>query len=170
MKDWINVMPSQKETKDNLVKIIDFKETRVAVLKHRGDPTGIKLSVSRFIAWRQAVGLVPGRSATFNILYDHPGKTAPAEFRLDLCAATEDEVASNPARIVAGIIPGGRCAVLRHIGSDAGLEAALVWLCMEWLPRSGERRREFPLYLQRVLFFPACSEDEAVLDLFLPLL
>ncbi|WP_408605894.1 hypothetical protein [Mastigocladopsis repens] len=38
-----------------------------------------------------------------------------------------------------------------------------------WLPLSGEEPRDFPLYLQRVSFFPDVPEYEAITDIFLPL-
>ena len=154
---------------DEQVRFVDFPETRIAVLEHRGDPALIGGSIRRFIAWRKQMGLPPRLSATFNILHGDPATAAPAEFRLDLCAATEREVAPNDAGIVARTIPGGRCAVLRHTGTDDGLGAALRYLYADWLPRSGEEPRDFPAYLQRVTFFPDVPEAEAVTDIFLPL-
>jgi AraC family transcriptional regulator len=154
---------------DDQVTIVDVQDTRVAVLEHRGDPALIGDSVRAFIAWRKSVRLPPWISATYNILYDNPHETAPEAFRLDLCAATEMGVAGNDAGIVVKVIPGGRCAVLRYTGSDDGLGDAVFYLYADWLPRSGEEPRDFPLYCQRVSFFPDVAEHEAVTDIFLPL-
>lgn len=151
------------------VKITQFAATRVAVLEHRGAPALIEDSVRRFIAWRKEVGLPPWLSATFNILYDDPGTTRPEQFRLGLCAATEREIAANAAGIVAMTIPGGRCAVLRHVGSNDALGRAATYLRAEWLPGSGEQPRDFPLYVQRLTLLPEVPEHEAVADIFLPL-
>jgi AraC family transcriptional regulator len=52
------------------------------------------------------------------------------------------------------LIPGGRCAVLRHIGSEDHLGETVSFLYSQWLPQSGEELRDFPLYFQRVLVFP----------------
>jgi AraC family transcriptional regulator len=156
-------------TTDDRVKIVDFPATRVAVLEHRGDPALIGDTVRRFIAWRRAVGLPPARSATFNILYDDPAETPPEAFRLDLCAATERALDVEAAGLVIRTIPAGRCAVLRHVGSDDGLEPAIRYLYADWLHRSGETLRDFPAYCQRVRFFPDVPETEAVIDIFLPL-
>ena len=151
------------------VQIVSFPDTRVAVLEHRGDPSQIGSSVRRFIEWRRENHLPPGASATFNILYGDPATTPPAEYRCDLCAATDRGVAENPFGVVEKTIPGGRCAVLRHVGSDDTLGEALRYLYAGWLPASGEEPRDFPPYLQRVRFFPDVPEHEAVVDLFLPL-
>jgi AraC family transcriptional regulator len=136
------------------VRIVDFEETCVAVLEHRGSPALIGDSVRKFIDWRKQAGLPPGISATFNILYDNPAETAPENFRLDLCAATRKDVAPNGVGAAAKVIPGGRCAVLRHTSSDDGLGDSISYLYVDWLPRSGEEPRDFPPYCQRVSFFP----------------
>lgn len=151
------------------VRIVDTRDVRVAVLEHRGDPAKIGDSIRRFIAWRKAAGLAPRNSATFNILYDNPDSTPPEDFRLDLCAATDRAVAPNDAGIFAKVIPGGRCAVLRHVGTEESFAVAALYLYAGWLPGSGEELRDFPLYCQRISFFPDVPEHEAVTDLFLPL-
>jgi AraC family transcriptional regulator len=67
------------------------------------------------------------------------------------------------------VIPGGRCAVLRHVGSDDTLPVSVRYLYKEWLPNSDEEPRDFPLYFERVRFFPDVPEHEAITDVFLPL-
>lgn len=149
--------------------IVQFKETQVAVLEHRGDPRRLGDSIRQFIAWRQQNQVLPKSSATFNVLYEHPDEVDPADFRFELCAATERDIAPNASGIVGKTLPGGRCARLRHIGSDDTLAATIGYLYSQWLPASGEEPRDFPLFLQRVSFFPEVPEHEAVTDVFLPL-
>ncbi len=149
------------------VKIVDFPETRIATLEHRGDPAGIQASVRKFIEWRKANSLPPRLSATFNILYDGPDAVPPEQFRLDIGAATGREIAPSETGIVAKTIPAGRCAVLRLTGDDIG--TAATYLYADWLPQSGAELRDFPLFCQRVAFFPDVPANEAVTDLFLPL-
>jgi len=151
------------------VSTIDFKATAVAVLEHRGAPALLGDSIRKFIEWRKHNALPPRSSATFNILYDDPTHVAPSDYRFDLCAATARPVAPNPQGVVSKTIPEGRCAVLRLTGSDDRLETAIRFLYSQWLPQSGEELRDFPLFLQRVKFFPDVAEHEAVLDIFLPL-
>ena len=93
----------------------------------------------------------------------------PKDFRLGICVATDRDVAPNDAGIAIKAIPGGRCAVLRHVGTEDSFAAALVYLYGTWLPQSGEEPRDSPLYCQRVRFFPDVPEHEAVTDIFLPL-
>jgi AraC family transcriptional regulator len=151
------------------VGIVDFKETRVAALQHRGDPRSIGSSIHQFITWRKINHLPPSANATFNILYGDPQKTVSDDFQCDICVATDREIAPNAFGIVEKIIPGGRCAVVRHIGSDDAIGTIAEFLYTKWLPQSGEALRDYPLFLQRVRFFPEVPEDETVLDIFLPL-
>jgi AraC family transcriptional regulator len=152
------------------VMIVDFPETKVAVWRHRGDPGLIGESVRKFVEWRREHGLTPSLSATYNILYDPPWSVDPEAFRLDLCAAVEKE--SDLLRtcgILCRTIPAGRCALLRHVGSDDALGESIRLLVARWLPASGESRRNYPVFIQRVRFFPEVPEDEAVIDIFLPI-
>jgi len=153
------------------VKIVSFPETRIAAFEHRGDPKGIGDSVRAFVAWRKKSNLPPRLFATYNILYDNPDETPPDEFRLDISVAIPRDVstANNSVDIVEKNIPAGRCAVLRHVGSDDTLGQSLRFLYATWLPASGEELRDFPLFVQRVAFFPDVPENEATVDIFLPL-
>jgi AraC family transcriptional regulator len=158
----------QQWQKDD-VSIVEVPDTPVALLEHRGDPARIGETIRQFIAWRKGVKLSPKTSATYNILFDDPNETPADEFRLGICAVTPAPVAPNEVGVVHSVIPGGRCAVLRHIGSDHTFGDAVRYLYAMWLPDSGEQLRDFPLYCQRVTFFPDVPEHEAVTDIFLPL-
>ena len=152
------------------VTISRHADIPVAVMQHHGHPARLGDTIQRFIAWRRAAGLRPSVSATYNVFHDDPRTTPPAEFRLDLCAATDDPVADESAGVSTGVIPGGRCAVLRLVGGSDDLEAAALFLYRDWLPASGHEPRDFPLYCRRVTFFPDVPEHEAVTELYLPLL
>jgi AraC family transcriptional regulator len=151
------------------VQVVNVDATRIAVLEHRGDPNLLGESIRTFIAWRKQNQLHPSRHATFNLLYDDPEQVPREAYRFDLCVAFEGELEPNASGIVTKVIPAGRCAVLRHVGSDDTLGQSIAWLYAQWLPASGEEPRDFPLYLQRVRFFPDVAEHEAVTDIFLPL-
>jgi AraC family transcriptional regulator len=151
------------------VRIVDVPAVPVAVLEHRGDPRLIGDTIRRFIAWRRQVGLPPRISRTFNLLHADPDSTPPEDYRLDLCAATDGAIAPNEHGVVAGTIPGGRCAVLRQVGASDDLRRSVHFLYAEWLPQSGEDLRDFPVFVERISFFPDVPEHEAITDVFLPL-
>lgn len=157
------------ENQSAKVRLITFKNTKVAALEHRGDPSLIGNSLCKFIEGRKQNNLPPQVSDTFNILYDNPSETSPDKYRFDICASTERDVADNSFGVVEKTIPGGRCAVLRHIGDDANLGENITYLYSKWLPSSTQEPRDFPLFLQRVSFFPDVPEHEAISDVFLPL-
>lgn len=151
---------------DDQVRIVDFPDTPVAVMSHEGASHRIGDTIRNFIAWRKATGLTPKASATFNIFHPEGEGEAP---QIDLCAATSRAVEPNDAGVVEGLIPAGRCVVLRQIGRSDDLSVAARYLYGEWLPRSGEEPREFPFFAQRVSFMPDVPEHEAITDLFLPI-
>ncbi len=151
------------------VTIRDVPPTPVAIFEHRGDPATLGATIQRFIAWRKARGLHPSTSPTFNVWRSERDPASPADYSTDLCVGTDQPIGANGEGIKAGEIPGGRCAVLRVVGYTDNLEPAALFLYRDWLPDSGEETRDFPLYCQRLSFFPDVPEHETVAELFLPL-
>ncbi len=152
------------------VKIVHFKETKVAYLRHTGSPKLINDTVSQFIEWRKISGLSPVKtSQTFGIAYDNPETTPPEEFHFDLCGAVSKTVPENPQGVLDSVIPAGRCAVVCHIGSRDRLVESIYPLYREWLPETGENLRDFPLYFHYLNFFPETPEIALETDIYLPL-
>lgn len=160
-------MPITYQNSD--VRIVSFPETRIAVLEHRGAPALLPNSIQQFIAWRKLNKLPPSVSATFNLIYDDPEQTPAEDYRFDLAAAVAAPVTENEHGIVNKIIPAGECAVLRHTGTDAQLGSVVRFLYNNWLPQSERNLRDFPLFFQRISFFPDVPEHLMVTDIFLPL-
>ena len=150
------------------VRIVSVPATPVAIMEHRGDPNRLGDTIRRFIQWRKANGVRPATSATFTVFHVDPEKSAPEDYHIDLCAGTDRTFPAGDG-VLAGLIPAGRCAVIRVIGSSDDLRPVAQFLYGRWLPASGEEARDFPLYAERVRFFPDVPEHEAVTDLFLPL-
>lgn len=154
------------------VTIREVPATPVAIMKHRGDPATLSATIQRFIAWRKANGLHPRTHPTFNVWHSEKRPANPADYSVDLCVGInlhKQTIQAAGEQIEAGDIPGGRCAVLRVVGNTDNLEPAAHFLYRTWLPASGETPRDFPLYCQRLTFFPEVAEHEAVAELFLPL-
>lgn len=141
----------------------------VAFMSHRGDPEKLGETIRQFIAWRKASGVRAATNATYTIFHTDPDSVAAEDYRIDLAAATKRAITPADEGMEAGLIPAGRCAVLRIIGQSDNLRPAAEFLYGQWLPASGEEPREFPLYAQRVSFFPDVPEHEAITDLYLPL-
>jgi AraC family transcriptional regulator len=151
------------------VNIVHLDAIRVAVKEHRGDPNTVMQSVTTLIKWRKRVGLSPKVSATYNILYDDPQCVESADFRMDICAQTNKELAENTEGIVVKVIPSGKCAVLRHIGSDQLLAQSFEYLYAQWLPQNGENLRDDPCFLHRINLYPDVPEQQSIIDIYLPL-
>ncbi len=152
------------------VKIVNFEETKVAAHEHRGAPGGLDDSARTFIAWRKVSGLSPVKtSKTYGIAYDNPETTEPEAFRFDICGSVNTEVPANPQGLVNKVIPGGRCAVIRHLGSHDRIGESAYYLYRQWLPGSGEELRDFPLFFHYLNFKPETAEQELITDIYLPL-
>lgn len=152
------------------VDIIDFEETRVAVIEHRGSPALINETAMQFIEWRKSTGLSPvSGSNTFGIAYDDPNTTDPERFRFDIAGEVDTPVPENPQGVINKVIPAGRCARLRHEGSHERLGEAAYYLYREWLPQGGEELRDFPLFFLYHNLIPDTPEHELITDLLLPL-
>lgn len=150
------------------VKIVEYSETLIAVMEHRGAPHLLAATIQKFIAWRKENGLPPRTSKTFNLVYDDPSTTAPEDYRFDLACSIERPIENSNTGIVCKIIPAGKCALIRHIGSDDTLAALVYFLYAEWLESSDFEPRDFPLFFERVSFFPDVPENEMVTDIYFP--
>ena len=152
------------------VTIRDVPSTPVAILEHRGDRARLPDTIERYKTWRKAAGLSPETCPTFMVFRSERTPAVPADYSMDLCAGTDQPIEPNDVQIKGGVIPGGRCAVLRYPGNTNNLEPAAQYLYREWLPTSGEEARDFPVYSQRRLaFMPEAPGHEVILELFLPL-
>ncbi|MBI5919514.1 MAG: AraC family transcriptional regulator [Nitrosomonadales bacterium] len=162
--------PNRERKQAMEVKIMDVEETRIAAYPHRGAAELVMESAQKFIAWRKQSGLSPVKtSKTYGIAYDNPDTTAPEQFRFDICGSVSEAIPANSHGVVNGIIPAGRCAVLRHTGSHDRIRECAYYLYREWLPESGEELRDFPLYFQYLNLMPETPEPELVTDIYLPL-
>lgn len=151
------------------VSIVDFPETSIAVLAHRGPAETLIHSIQKFIQWRKVNHSPPNKSKTFNIVYDDPATAEPEQYRFDICASHKGPVADNNHGVIHRLIPKGRCALIRHIGPDDVIEHLVSYLYGEWLTNSHEELRDFPLFFERITFFPDVPESDAVTDIYLPL-
>ncbi|TPL90695.1 helix-turn-helix domain-containing protein [Mesorhizobium sp. B2-3-13] len=152
------------------VTIRDMPPTPVAIMEHRGDRATLGDTIQRFITWRKAAGLSPETSPTFNIFRSERIPAVPADYSMDLCVGTDQPIDADDEQMKAGVIPGGRCAVLRVVHNTHNLEPAALYLYRDWLPASGEEARDFPIYCRRHFsFFPNVPVHDVVVELFLPL-
>jgi len=150
------------------VELVDFPATTVAALEHQGPERLVYVSTQKFIEWRQANGIRPDMGQTYGVHYSDPVATLPEDYRLDICVSVTAPVAPNPQGVVNKIIPGGRCAKVRHLGSR-NFVAPAEWLYREWLPQSGEQLRDFPMYFHYLNVGPGVKDHEMITDVYLPL-
>jgi AraC family transcriptional regulator len=111
----------------------------------------------------------PSVSRTFNLVYDDPSQVDADDYRFDIGCSINRKVEVNRYGVVNKTIPAGKCAVIRHIGSDDSIGAVVNFLYSNWLPNSSFQLRDFPIFFERVRFFPEVAEHEMVTDVYLPI-
>lgn len=151
------------------VQRVDFPGISVAVFEHKGAPHQLMHSIRRFIDWRKSQKLAPAKSRTFNLVYDDPATVPTQDYRFDLCCEFNGVLADNTDAIVLKQIPAGPCAMIRHTGSDEQLAQVIRYLYSVWLDETQTELRDFPLFFERVHFFPDVPQHQAVTDIYLPI-
>ena len=161
-----------RERRNNMeVNIINCEPIKVAMLKHYGPPALLMESIEVFIDWRKKTGLSPVKtSQTYGIAYDNPDTTEPEKFKFGICGSVNEEIPENPQGVVNRIIPEGRCVVVRHHGSRDRIGESIYPLYRDWLPKSGENLRDFPLYFHYLNLMPETAEIDLLTDIYLPLI
>ena len=150
------------------VQIVQFPETKVAAVEHRGPPELEYETARKLIAWRQRNHLDRDRHRSYGVHYTDPYTTPPADHRVDFCLSVDFDVPPNQEGVVNKIIPANRCALARHLGSRSHNTAA-VFLYREWLPQSGETVGDFPIFFHYVNVGPDVKEQDMITDVYLPL-
>ena len=108
------------------VEIVIFPSTKVAAVEHRGSPALEHDTARKLIAWKLENRLLdPLKHRSYGVHYTDPHTTPPSNHRVDFCLSIEGDVAPNPYGVVNKLIPGGRCARARDVGSRFDNKAAL---------------------------------------------
>lgn len=110
----------------------------------------------------------PDKHRSYGIHYNNPATTSPEEYRVDLCVSVEHGIAPNSQGVINKLIPAGRCAVARHLGSRENVTVA-AYLYEVWLPNSDEELRAYPVFFHYVNVGPDIQEREMITDVYLPL-
>lgn len=151
------------------VEIVDFPETKIAVIEHCGAPEKEYESVRKLIAWRMANKLPPSQlHKSYGIHYNDPNKVSPSEYRVDLAVSVQDDISANSFGVVNKIIPALKCAKIRHLGSRENVTSAR-YLRGEWLESSGEQLADFPVFFHYVNVGPDIQTTDMITDVYLPL-
>jgi AraC family transcriptional regulator len=151
------------------VDIVEFPETAVAVIEHRGPPEREHDSVRILIEWKIEKGLLdPLKHRHYGVHYTDPRSIPPEKHRVDFCISVEGDVDGNRHGVVAKRIPACRCARARDIGSRNDNQAA-AFLVEDWLPESGELPGDFPIFFHYVNVGPGVRAADMITDVYLPL-
>lgn len=150
------------------VEIVEFKGANIASINHKKSKSELGNAISNLIEWRKENNLPPPKAKTFNIVHSKDDENDV--FEIEIGVETNKPIEANQWGIVQSKIPSGRCAKLHIDGSDEQLSHALNYLYREWLPKSGEELRDYPVFWERVSFPPFVKPNEASTIIYLPLI
>ncbi|WP_417214080.1 AraC family transcriptional regulator [Alcanivorax sp.] len=151
------------------VSIVEFPETKVASILHKGSPETEHDTVMKLVQWKiQNQYLDQTKHRNYGLHHIPEKFSKPADHRVDFCLSVDSEVAPNEFGIFDSTIPACRCALARDVGSRSNNQA-VKYLINEWLPRSQERLSGEPIIFHYVNVGPNVKEDEAITDVYLPL-
>ncbi|MCC8623564.1 AraC family transcriptional regulator [Xanthomonas vesicatoria] len=127
------------------VSVQTLEPFELVVLRKRGAFDDLDRGFGRIVAWAARAGIVDSLQCLVGLpLSDH--RDVPAHMHLFECGVCFDAAATPAAPLQLRPLDGGPHAVLRHIGTYAGLEDALDELLASWLPGSGYLLRDAPLH------------------------
>lgn len=149
------------------VEIVNFKGANIASIHHDNTKKSLGSTIAQLIEWRKENNLPPSKSKTFNIF--HSKDDEDDIFPIEIGVETNADIAENKFGIARSHIPAGRCAKVQIDGSDEQLGHVFNYLYREWLPQSGEELRDSPPFCERVSFPPFVNPNEAITEVYMPL-
>jgi AraC family transcriptional regulator len=150
--------------------IVTFPLTKVAAIRHFGDPSQEHVTARKLISWKIEHRLLdPALHRSYGLHYTDPRSADTSGHRVDFCLSIDAPVEDNSYGISEMIIPSLRCALARDVGSRTDNRAA-QFLFDQWLPASGERLSGHPLIFHYVNVGPGVQAHEAITDVYMPIL
>lgn len=151
---------------DHPVDVRDSPPLVLASSPHRGSFLDIGRAFGRV---QNAVADLPvgDRPRMIAIYYDDPELIAERELRsrAGIVIGEHDRTPDGLQRVT---IPGGRHAVLRYRGPYASMHAAYQWLYGTWLPDSGVRPGDHPVFEDYVTDPVVTDPRDLLTDIYLP--
>ncbi|WP_321888452.1 AraC family transcriptional regulator [Paraburkholderia bannensis] len=164
------IVPYRSKKLNMQVRIVDFAATRVAALEHVGPIGLVNESVRKFVDWHKQSGQSPLLSSrAFAVPRSNPDTTPGGEFRCDISAEIHEPVAPNAYGVRELVIPGGRCAVVRHVGSTDHIGETIYPIYRDWLPGSREELRDHSLFFHYLSAFSDVAAQQWQTDIYIPL-
>ena len=130
-----------KEQLMNSVTIENVPPCDVVAIAHGGDYMDIGNKFEKLMIWAASLGVNLETARSFGIYYDDPSVVAKDDLRSHACIEMPKGM-SLPNGYEYLRTPGGKCAVLIHVGPYSDLEKSYQWFYGEWLPQSGEEPGE----------------------------
>lgn len=129
-----------------LPKIITLKPQRVLFVRKTGVYAEAAAAAFRvLLAFAYSNRLMKKETQTIGISHDSPDITDATKLRYDACI-TIDELLPPQGELNVQAIAGGRYAIFTHNGPYEKFDESYALIFSQWLPQSGERLRDAPIF------------------------
>ncbi len=151
------------------VAIKAIPSIRTSAVSHVGSPMLLHETAAKLIEWGKRNNRPLKSGECYGIAYNDPDVTPDDKFRFDFCMKIESSIKSADGFISEHLIPGGRYAIARHLGSHDMLGDTVRILYRDWLPESSESLCDAPCFFQYHNFAHDVQESALITDVYLPL-
>ena len=150
------------------VNVVERAEEKIAFISHYGAPERVFETAAQFIQWRKETGLSPlAKSKTYGIPFSDPEQTLSDDFRFDIAGTITVDVPENTYGVSTGMLPKGKYAVVRHLGSHDHIKDSVYYLYRDWLPQSELEVGDFPVFFHYHNFVHDVDECDLITDIYL---
>lgn len=150
------------------VSIISCTKKSLAAIKHQGDARTFGNTVNKLITWAKAqpIDVKPRAGEAYCFAYNDPDAVPVEQFQADLAIQVPDSfnVSGDAFKTV---LPAGRYAVAKHIGSRSNISETVYSMYRNWLPHSHEEPGELPIVFRYQNFDQDVAETELVTEVML---
>ena len=153
---------------DYQVEFVHRQNIKIAYLSHQTNMRELGQTLQAFIQWRKGRALGPTKSRTFNLIY--ADAITGDDYRFDMaCEFPYADLSEfdRESGIRVSHIPAGEFVKIRHIGSDDELANMAQFLYQYCMADKHLKLAHFPLFVERLRFFPDVPECESMSDIYL---
>jgi len=144
------------------VEIVDFPETRLAMVPHRGAYHQISKAFAQLGQLAGPAGLFGPSAFMAAIYHDDPRTTPEAELRSEAAVSVQPDT-ELPRGLVEGRIPAGRYAKTTHVGPYEELMDVWPAFMKEGIPSSGHAMQKSGLSFELYRNTPMDTPKEKLL-------
>jgi AraC family transcriptional regulator len=148
------------------VEIREAPTRRTLCIEHRGPYYLVGVAFGSLFQWLAVNPIAHAEGIA--LYYDDPAITPPDELKSDAGVIVADDFTTNDPAVHVVDVPGGRFAVVTHVGPYEALNAKGSEFYGQWLPKSEHSLRPDPCFELYVNDCASVGPENAITELWIP--